>query len=190
MKKLSLVVIVMAIFALGYVGIASAQDVEGMRYKMTSTGSCLHSTAGFNLSEDGLTYTPTIDAHSKVWGATTMTEATWDFNTDETVLMSGTNYPIDFPPGNPGLKRAAARQHPIGFPTDPAKRYYWEVVNNNIIIWNNAKDTKLYEGKVSEDGSTIIINSPFKFFNLGPPLYYSVCNISRVLIRIGSIPTQ
>jgi hypothetical protein len=186
MKKLATIVICTAFFALGLVGMASAQ-VEGGQYKMTATGSCLHSTTGFNVNIDadgGTVYTPKVDAHSKVWGATTMAEATWKFNADGTVSMSGINYPIDFPPGNPGLKSAAARQNGIGFPNGMK----WEVNGNNITIKNPLGIITL-KGTVSEDENTIIINSPFVLYDLGPPLYNAVCNTARVLIRMGDIPT-
>jgi|WetSurSiteA1Bulk_404760.scaffolds.fasta_scaffold21948_1 hypothetical protein len=192
MKKLATIVICTTFFALGLVGMASAQvGISGKQYKMTATGSCLHSTSGFN--EDGPPYTPIIDGHSKVWGATTTSDAIWRFNQDGTVLMSGMNYPIDFPPGNPQLKSAAARQNPIGFPVpnpDPKKPQpnKWDLDGNVITITNNAETVTLLEGSVSDDGSTIIINSYLTLYNLGPPLYWAVCNTARVLIRTGDIP--
>jgi hypothetical protein len=62
----------------------------------------------------------------------------------------------------------------------------WELNGNNITIKNPIGITIL-QGTVSEDQNTIIINSPFVLYDLGPPLYYAVCNTARVLIRMGDI---
>lgn len=161
------------------VGITSTQaQVVGGQYMMIATGSCLHSTSGFN--ETAPPYIPKINAHSKVWGATTMAQATWNFKNDGTGSAVGINYATDFPPGGPILKSPAVRQNPF------VLNFSYEVTGSSITITLSPVSQLI--GTVSEDENTLIIDSAYQVYNLGPPMGYAVCNTARVLTRVGDLP--
>ena len=146
-------------------------------YEMSSTGSCLYSTLGFK--ETAPPFTPNFDAHSKVWGATTMATATWTFDEGKcNGTASGTNYAIDFPPGGPILKSPDAHQYPISFTFD------YTVIGSVITI--TPSTGSILVGTVSADGGTLTIPSAYQVFQLGAPMGTAVCNTARVLIRVGN----
>lgn len=215
MKKLALAVMLAALSTLLTPAIAPAWDehfgwwVMHGSYEMTATGSCLHSTKGFDEIQGppgspGPTYVPKSD--STVWGATTTTVATWVLYKDGTGYIAGINYPIDFPPGSPGP--------PSGLPWGARARQGW--VNYDLKYHLNGSDIFFevflpadpnsvpprakyaikigdWEGSVSLDKQTIIIPTVNQVFDLtksAPALYYAICNSARVLIRVGLAPKK
>jgi len=188
MKKLALIVVVVALSGLMSAGIVSAQVIG--TYEMISTGSCLHSPSGFtNLSATPPSYAPPFIPNSPtgVWGATTMATATWVFNSDGTGHASGTNYPIDFPPGGVlGLGTPAARQNPIAF------NFNYQLDGSEIIVdlYVNGAYAGQLIGAVSLDKKTLTIPSAYQVYNFGSTLGYAVCNTARVLIRVGNVPKE
>lgn len=207
MKKLALALMLAALSSLLTPAIAPAWDEHfGWRlmtgtYEMTATGSCLHSTNGFDeipgpSGSPGPTYVP--KSGSTVWGATTTTVATWVLYKDGTGYIAGINYPIDFPPGSPGSGWGArARQGWLSYDI----KYHlngsdisFEVflpADPNIPREKYAVKIGDWEGSVSLDKQTIIIptvNQVFDLTKTAPALYYAICNSARVLIRVSLAP--
>jgi len=186
MKKIALITVVIVLSLFMSVAAVSA-DGKGWRsfhgvYEMRATGSCLHSTLGFDVTNDGF-YVPKTE--SRVWGATTQTYGTWTFKRGGTGNASGMNYVIDFQPGSPtgvppGSNSPAGpkvRDNPFSFP------FTYNVTHEGSIDITVVPDIFGFEGMVSRNRKTITLDSVYQFFGLpaGGPAY---CNTQRVLNRV------
>jgi type 1 fimbria pilin len=196
MKKLAILVMILALVLMA----AAMASADGHRrgviqgdYAMIATGSCLHSTEGFvnQNTPDNPAWIPASD-QSWVWGATTMAQATWEFERDGTVTVSGTNYVIDFPPSGspnpPFYGSAAARQSPIyslfNYTVTPDGG-----IEVTIPLPNNGKFV-VARGKISSDHKTITLwsaNVVQPWFVEGVQYGNVVCNTGRVLIRVKEV---
>jgi len=174
MKKLTVVVMMIAIAAVMLATMASADDhhhwwgIQGT-YAMTATGSCLHSTLGFNANLTPIT-------GSAVWGATVTPQAIYTFESDGTGTASGTNYILDFPPGSPVFGGPIARQSPISF------NFHYEVTHDGAITVYPPLPPNLV-GMISKDHKTLQLSNANQVQPVGA-LGYAICNIARVLIRV------
>ena len=189
MKKLAFLVMILAIATLMGAKIAWTDDqpfggvIQGT-YAMIATGSCLHSTLGFN----GPRTLPTGDPiwnpkpGSVVWAASTMAQATWRFERDWTGLVSDTNYIIDFPPGNPNppFLGPAARQNVIYLPFTYDVTPHGEIT----VTFNNPAVPPLH-GNISIDHKTLTIENENVIQPFGASPSSVICNTGRVLIRAG-----
>lgn len=189
MKKpfLVLVIAALCIFMLAVVASADGKGWRGFHgvYLMRATGSCLHSTLGFEQTNDGF-FIPILGTGSQVWGATTMAYGTWTFKRDGTGEASGENYVIDFPPGSPsGIppntnspNGPKARDNPFSF------TFTYDVTHEGAITITVIPGVFGFEGMVSTDLKSITLDSEYQFFGppSGGPAY---CNTARVLTRVG-----
>jgi hypothetical protein len=141
-------------------------------YAMTATGSCVHSTLGFN--DD---FSPITGDGSVVWGATTFAQATWTFKRDGTGSVSGTNYVLDFPPGNPSYNGALAHYNPI------VLTFKYELAHDGNITVTLLPSGVKFVGSVSNDQETMTLPSPFQFQQV--PGSVALCNTARILIRVS-----
>lgn len=193
MKKLAVVVMIIAIASFMAVPMASADDHHtwGLHgdYAMIATGSCLHSTQGFtNQSEPNTPPAWVPQSNSVVWGATTMAQATWTFKSDGTGAVLGTNYVIDFPPNGspspPFYNAPVARQNPIGF------SFGYTLTPDGGIEVKLPNGFVLAVGMISLDHKTITLWSA----NVVQPWIVNsvqygnvICNTGRLLIRVKGV---
>jgi len=185
MRKLGMLMMIPALVMLLVPAMASAnwyywwaRSLDGT-YEMVANGSCLHSPAGFDLS-DGV-YTP---KGAPVWAATTFAEATWTFEPNGTGTVSGWNYVIDFPPGRPiGTPPAQTpdvRKNPISF------AFHYELTASGEITatfddpYNPPALPHMY-GKVSIDRRVITLVNAYEPQTIGG----AICNVGRTLFRVS-----
>jgi hypothetical protein len=208
MKKLALIGIIAALSTLMTVAMTSAWDehidwwaLQGT-YEMIATGSCLHSTNGFDEVLPGPAFVP--KAGSTVWGATTTAVATWVLYYDGTGYIAGINYPIDFPPGSPGPPGGSAwgpRARQAGLNYDIKYHASGNDITFEVFLPASIDPPRAqytvkigeWEGSVSFAKQTITVPTVNQVFNLttsAPPLYWAVCNTARVLIRVGLPPKK
>lgn len=160
-------------------------------YAMIATGSCLHSTGGFDNQNQNVPDAPpawTPQSNSVVWGATTMAQATWTFKSDGTGAVLGTNYVIDFPPdGSPSPPFSGApvaRQNPIAF------SFGYVLTPDGEVEVKLPNGFVLAVGRISIDHKTMTLWSanvvqPWKINNV----QYGdvICNTGRLLIRVKEV---
>jgi hypothetical protein len=194
MKKLSLIVIIAALFSFMSVGIASAKDKDQSRggiqgtYEMIATGSCLHSPSGFEETTDTLGNPLYVPNDSEgVWGATTSAVGTWKFYSHGTGHADIWNYPIDFPPGSDSWGPRARSQNLV---YDTKYRVHKDVIIIKLYVPDGTFSQQRGElvGSVSLDKKTLTIPTELQYINFGgPPLYTAVCNVMRILIQVGNV---
>jgi hypothetical protein len=178
MKRLAVLVMMMAIAAFVPAAMASADDHDGWgihgEYAMIAAGACLHSTLGFNAD-----LTPVTG--SVVWGAPVMTEGTWTFEHHGAGVATLTNHIITLPPGNPagtpptlvGVHQTVSTAVPFTYQITP----YGEItVQLGGLPINMA-------GMVSMDRKTLTLGSANQIQPASGA--YAICNVDRVLIRVG-----
>jgi hypothetical protein len=194
MKKLSLIVIIAALFSFMSVGIASAKDKDQSRggiqgtYEMIATGSCLHSPSGFEETTDTLGNPLYVPNDSEgVWGATTSAVGTWKFYSHGTGHADIWNYPIDFPPGSDSWGPRARSQNLV---YDTKYQVHKDVIIIKLYVPDGTFSQQRGElvGSVSLDKKTLTIPTELQYINFGgPPLYTAVCNVMRILIQVGNV---
>ena len=171
MKRLAAVVVMIALATFVAAAMALAGETIQGTYAMIATGTCLHSTLGFNGD-----LTPITGDGSVVWGATTMAQAVWTFNFNGTGTVSyGWNYVLDFPPGSPTFGGPIARQHPYSW------NFHYET-DDNFIITVYPPSPPNPVGLISWDHKTLTLASANQPQNsaVGP----AICNTARVLYRL------
>jgi len=173
MKKLAVFVMLPALMLMAVTMASAGGNRWGVihgEYAMIATGSCLHSTLGFNTN-----LTPVTG--SEVWGAGTMAQATWQFEHNGTGTVKGTNYVIDFPPGGPIFGSAVARQNPIDF------TFHYELTpDGEITVTFDNPALPPAQGMISIDHKTMTLGTANQIqpFAVGKV----ICNTGRVLIRV------
>ena len=194
MKKIALIGIIAALCMFMSAAVASAGDshwgaIRG-NYEMIATGSCLHSSLGFDPTTASGLQAWTPKAGSTVWGASTLTQGTWTFKRDGNGTLTGINFVIDFPPvGSPDppfFGSPVARQNAFtDFP------FTYMVTHDGVITVQLGSQT--LDGMISKDHKTITLgsaNQPGKFYYLdenGVYVQYGevICSSGRVLIRVA-----
>jgi len=188
MKKITAILCIVFLSLFISTSIGSA-DYKGWSrfsgvYEMRANGSCLHSTNGFDQTEDGF-WIPKSNS-PRVWGATIMAYGIWEFKRDGSGEASGMNYVIDFQPGSPnGIPPETnsgdgpkVRDNSFEF------SFKFEVEHNGSININVGPNYFELDGMVSKNRKTITIDSVYQFFGpgAGGPAY---CNFQRVLSRVS-----
>jgi hypothetical protein len=196
MKKLAVLMMIPALAMFMVPALASANwdywwGIQG-NWEMVASGSCLHSSNGFDLIP--ATTTPTTQAEyyapkagGFVWAATTFAEATWTFERDGSGAVSGWNYVIDFPPGRPvpigtppvSTQTPNVRKNPIAF-----KFHYSVAGNGDIVVTFDAPFAPPFlpamYGKVSISRMAMTLWSAYEPQQGG----VAICNTGRTLIRV------
>ena len=171
MKKLAIVVMMIAIATFMAAAMASADDHDGWgihgEYAMIAAGSCLHSTGGFNAD-----LTPVTG--SVVWGAPVMTEGIWTFEHNGTGVATLTNHIITLPPGDPtgtpvGVSQTVSTAVPFKYQVTP---------DGEITVQLGPLPVNM-AGMVSMDHKTLTLGSANQIQGGS-----AICNVDRVLIQV------
>ncbi len=194
MKKLAVVVMMIAMATFMAAAMASADDQGGWsipgEYAVIATGACLHSTGGFVNVNPNLAPPIWVPADgSEVWGAPVMAYGTYTFERDGTVGVSVTNNIITLPPGDPILFATyphfvGARQVPP--PLTPSPFTYQVAPDGVLTVWQGPLTLT---GMVSTDHKTLTLANGDQVQPYLPstahPNSSAICNVGRILIRVG-----
>jgi hypothetical protein len=188
MKKLALILGMLALFTLMSTSMASAQGYLAGTWEMISSGICLHSVDGWvrsnplppNQGGDGFDGWKPVDP-AKVWAGTATARATWVFNRDGTGTVQGTNYAAIFPGG---YKAPYEAPSPFGF------NFKYEITNNyevTVTGTSGAATNLVMNGMLSIDKKVMTLLSAsnvqnFSAFGLG----YLIMDNMRILIKVGN----
>lgn len=192
MKRIALLIASVALLASGPTEVLSGGNswlplFWGLHgdYVMTASGGCFHSSTGFS-AKDGK-YSP--NPNGVVWGATVAATAFWTFELDGTgQVWGGTNYAIDFPPGETQPLKTdgvtltgVSRSNPIGFTF-----HYVVDRHGDIIVTPDNPLFPTMKGTISLDRMTMTLSN----FNTlgGSPKGAAVCSVTRVLIKAAGQP--
>jgi hypothetical protein len=191
MKPIMLLIAFLAILTIGPTEVFSGDNARLPQfwrlhgdYVMTASGGCFHSSTGFN--ENGGKYSP--NSKAVVWGATVAATAFWTFEPDGTGLVwGGTNYAIDFPPGETqplkkdGTLTGVSRSNPIGFTFHYVVDQY-----GDIAVTPDNPIFPAMKGTISFDRKTMTLSN---FNTLGvSPKGAAVCSVTRVLTKAADQP--
>jgi len=188
MKKLAVVVMMIAIALFMAAPMASANDHDGWgihgEYAVIATGSCLHSTKGFQsiiLPNGTPAWTP--NTGSTVWSAPVMAGGVYTFASDGTGTSLVTNNIMTLPPGDPLLANppyVGSRQVPV-----PSTFIYQVAPDGVITVTQQTLLGPLtFIGMISTDHKTLTLantNQPQPYIALPSA---AICNVGRVLIRV------
>jgi hypothetical protein len=185
MKKLSLIVIITTLTMFMSVAVASDsgkgwwwtnnpfQYFHGT-YDMIASGSCIHSENGYDADHSPI-------APGKVYVGTTVASGTWTFYRGGSGKYTITNYATIIPTtdatGKLGIRKTTF--------TDVSFTY--EITSfGDITVHAGGIDLI---GSISIDRNTMTLLSAdnIQVFSdpPGPPLWYTICNTARTLIRVG-----
>jgi hypothetical protein len=195
MKKLVIIVMMIAIATFMAAAMASADDHDGWgihgQYAVIATGACLHSTGGFvNVNPNPAAppiWTPAEG--SEVWGAPVMAYATYVFERDGTGGSSVVNNIITLPPGDPIL--FANYPHFVGarqvLPALTPTPFTYQVAHDGVLTVQQGPLT--LTGMVSTDHKTLTLANgdqvqPY-LQSATHPNSSAICNVGRILIRVG-----
>ena len=174
MKKLAAVVMMIAVTT--FMGATvSADDHNGWaidgEYAVIGTGTCLHSTLGFNADLTPIT-------GSVVWGAPIMWQGIWTFERNGTAVASLTNNIITLPPGDPlGNPPTPPGARPVHF----SFPFTYQVTPDGEITVPFGQMTLI--GMVSMDHKTLTLGSANQVQQI--PGSKAICNVGCVLIRLS-----
>ena len=187
MKKLAVVLMIPALVifmaAMAFAAQSGWGAIKGT-YAMIATGSCLHSTLGFDANNKPISIK---DADGKetgvVWGATTMAQAVWTFDSrGGGEVTYGWNYVLDFPPGSPTFGGPIARQFPFAFKFD------YEIDHDGVITVYPPPSQPIIQGVLSTDHKTLTLGSANQrqdWVVVGKTVGQVICNTARVLYRVS-----
>lgn len=175
MKKLAVVLMIPALVILmaplAFAGQAGWGAIHGT-YAMMATGSCLHSTLGFYGD-----LTPIPGEGSVVWGATTMAQAVWTFDSNGTgAVTHGWNYVLDFPPGSPTFGGPIARQNAFSF------NFHYEIDHDGVITIYPPSPPNIL-GVFSKDHKMVTLGSAN--YPQDSPVGPVICNTARTLYWVS-----
>jgi hypothetical protein len=181
-KKLAVAVMTTVTVALMMTAMAWAADHDGWgihgwgiqgEYAMIATGSCLHSTLGF---DGNLRPNP----GSVVWGAPVMAQGLWTFEGDGTgFVLNLTNDVLTLPPGNPPTTPIGASQT-----VSPRVPFKYDVTPDGEITVRLGPLPILMAGMISLDHKTLTLGSANQVQPVGGTSY-AICNVGRVLIKLS-----
>ena len=182
-KKLAVIVMMIAVTTFMVAAMVSADDHNGWaihgEYAVIGTGSCLHSTLGFqNLIPPPGSPVWTPITGSVVWGAPIMWQGIWTFERDGTAVASLTNNIITLPPGDPlGNPPTPPGTRPVQF----SFPFTYQVTPDGEITVAFGQMTLI--GMVSMDHKTLTLGSANQVQQV--PGSQAICNVGCVLIRLG-----
>jgi|OpeIllAssembly_1097287.scaffolds.fasta_scaffold648235_1 hypothetical protein len=183
MKKLALIVGIVAISTLMSASMALAQGYIAGTWEMISSGICLHSVDGWERSvpaTDGFNgwkpVTPT-----KVWAGTATARATWVFKQDGKGTVQGTNYAAIFPGG---YKAPYEAPSPFGF------NFEYEITNGyevTVTGTSGSANGLVMNGMISIDKKVMTLLSASNVQNFSAwGLGYLIMDNMRILIKVGN----
>jgi hypothetical protein len=152
--------------------------VQG-KYAMLATGTCLHSTLGFDQDPTTGAYRP--KTNSTVWSGSTIAEGIWTFKGDGTGTAAVTNF-IIIPPPDPDPRVFTTQTPP---PPGQTFSFTYEVASDGkITVHAPAIGLPLLEGWVSLDlgHKTMTLRSANQI--QAPGGVPQICDIGRILIRV------
>jgi hypothetical protein len=182
MKKLVVFVVIATIATFISAAMASAFDHGWKRfhgeYAATSVGSCLCTI-------------PNAPAAPFFTNSLTQ-QSIYTFNRDGTGTVQGTHFNISFSPNQTASVLDLSWQFTYEVTHDGTITMVgageWKVPVTGVIVYTSGEFSE--SGKLSEDHKTIILGSGpdptvLTFLVPPPPVLHAICNISRVLIRVG-----
>lgn len=184
MKKI-VALMMIPVLALSMAVVASAGGhhwgfIQGT-YEMVATGSCIHSSGGFNFSGSGTPLDPTIAAPiGSYWASVYVGQGTFTFESDGTGTMRVTQSCI--------LPDKATQATAPPESADPGPFSYQFSENGTIIVTIPAVGLEL-SGRLSQDHKTMTLVSAMQYQPLGPT-GHQICDIARVLIRVKDVNDQ
>jgi hypothetical protein len=182
MKKLGLIVIVAALSTFMSAAVASDsghgwwwfsnpfQYFHGT-YEMIASGSCIHSEKGYDTN-----HSPIPDG--KVYAGTTVANGTWIFKIGGEGTYSFTNYATILPSADAtpplGIRVLTRNDLPFTYEITPF---------GDITVHAGGIDLI---GSISIDRNTMTLLSANNVQLFDPPLWYTICNTARTLIKVGN----
>jgi hypothetical protein len=140
-------------------------------YEMIASGSCIHSENGYDINHSPLP--------GKVYAGTTVANGTWIFNRGGKGTYSFTNYATIFPTADAtpplGIRVLSLNDLPFTYEITPF---------GDITV--HAGGIALI-GSISIDRNTMTLLSANQIQEFGAPLWYTICNTARTLIRVWDI---
>ena len=184
MKKIFILVVITTLTTFMAASIVSAEDNQWKyfnpwkyfhgTYEMIASGSCLHSEKGYTTNAQGF-YTPNSGI---VYVGTTVASGTWIFKYGGTGTYSFTNYATILPGGDASIPvevRVLERNDvPFTFVITPFGDITVTAGGINLI------------GSISIDKKTMTLLSANQVQVFGPPLWSTICNTARTLIKVGN----
>ncbi len=197
--KLAVIVMTAAIAMFTAVSMAPADDNKwkaiGGEYAMTASGACLFSSGGFNPNDTPI---------GTSWGGSSMATGIWTFKRDGTGTVKGTQFGLTLPPANPGYSNPSAASAGFSFDftykvtddgmitvekvglykatylTGPLKDWTFTISSSGDFFGNVSADHKTITLASANEVEKITLTNGTVAFDV-----YSICNIGRVLIRLG-----
>jgi hypothetical protein len=190
MKKLALIFIVSVLCISPFTASAGSNGWKNFQgtYEMIASGSCIHSVAGWEDSNDPPNYdldvvTPPFSPKdpTQVYAATTVTSGTWTFNKDGTGNYTLTNYATILP-GSAIHDPELLEQHPSGAFTFTVSPFG----DITVTTGNQTFGFVELQGSISNDKKTMTLISANQVQNFNAiGLYWTVCNTARTLIKVN-----
>jgi hypothetical protein len=172
MKKYAVVCIALLLLA----SVAGAGDPKKFiagEYEMTASGSCIHSSTGFNST------TLKANPDGIVYAGTTAWIGTWKFKPDGTGSYSDTFYATVTPPPSPTTILGGIRSF-----SDENVPFTYIIDGSGDITINDG--TIEYTGRVTADRKNIILlDTPTIQGPYQAPFWYLICNTARNLVKVG-----
>jgi hypothetical protein len=144
--------------------------------KSNKQGSCLHSPGGFKGT--GTVADPFVPVGPNVYAATTMAQATWNFDGRGTATFQGENYATIFP-GGVG-SGALERENAIATPAGGPLHFDYSVDAHGWISGTVREIGINLEGRISTDHKIITLNNGGQLQSGGT----AICNYGRLLFRV------
>ncbi len=187
---LSVIVLIM-VSAMAAMALAQNNGKIKGTYEMIATGSCLHSPSGF--SGAGTLTDPFLPIGPAVFGAPTLTRATWTFDGSGTATFVGENFATIFPGGvypGPGPNQGPLeRENPVGSETSP---YHFDYTVDGhggitgtvreIAAIGGTLDKLTLEGWISKDRKIITLISVGQIQSPDTGMT-AICNAARILFK-------
>ena len=148
-------------------------------YEMTASGSCIHSSAGFN--KDTLKVLP----GGVVYAGTTAWIGTWTFKSNGTGTYSDLFYATVTPPPTVPPKDNDPVVGGIRTFSDDDVSFTYKINAFGDITINDG--TIEYTGRVTPDLKNIVLlDKPTIQGPYPAPFWYLICNTARNLVRVGN----
>ena len=172
MKKYAVICIALLLLA-SVAGAADRKKLLSGEYEMTASGSCIHSSTGFDAT------TLKANADAVVYAGTTAWIGTWKFKPNGTGKYSDTFYATVTPPPPPPTIPGGIRSF-----SDDDVPFTYIIDGQGDITINDG--TIEYTGRVTADQKNILLlDTPTIQGPYPAPFWYLICNTARHLVKVG-----